>query len=127
MYFIFNCTDSNLRAKHYDELLGLYHKSLKDLLEEMGGEVMTQFPFTAFLRQLKTFGKFGLTMSTLLLPMLSVRNEDLPDMDTLTESIGDSFKNMTADEMKNLMPVNEDVYKIRMRGVINDSVKYGYL
>ena len=112
-----------MRAKHYDELLGIYHKSLKDLLENLGGDIMNQFPFTAFLRQLKTFGKFGVCMSIFLLPMLTVKNEDLPDRDEMA----DSFKDINPEDMIKKMKVNDEIFKARMSSTIRDAVKYGYL
>ena len=124
MYFIFVSTDSEIRAKHYDELLGIYHKSLKDLLNHMGGDTMSQFPFTAFSRQLKAFGKFGILMGVFLIPLVTTRNEDLPDMDEMAEK----FKNITADEIADMSMIgSQESYNFRMNGSINDSVKYGYI
>ena len=121
MYFIFVCTDSAMRAKHYDELLGIYHKSLKELLHQMGGDVMSQFPFTAFLRQLKAFGKFGITMGVFLIPMITTKNEDLPDMDKMAEGIKNKDTSSMADFMTNK---SSDA---RLAAAITDAAKYGYL
>lgn len=112
-----------MRAKHYDELLAIYHRSLKNLLDHLGGDTMSQFPFTALLRQLKLFGKFGFMMSTFLLPMLTTKNENLPDMDFIAENMNIDDPALL-EEMMNFPPNNE--FPIRMRGSALDAIKYGY-
>lgn len=52
-----------MRAKHYDELLKIYHNALLELLSSLGGDAEKQFPFSALLDQMKKFGKFGVIMS----------------------------------------------------------------
>lgn len=111
-----------MRAKHYDELMGIYHKSLKELLNQLGGDTMSQFPFTAFLRQLKTFGKFGITMGVFLIPMITTKNEDLPDMDEVAEK----YKNQDTDAFGKMMGKGLTT-SARLSGAILDATKYGYL
>ena len=108
-----------MRAKHYDELLEIYHKAMEKLLNQLGGDITSQFPFTAFLRQLKTFGKFGITIAIFLIPMSTAKSEDLPDMDKMSEN----FKNQ--DATSNL--VNSSIGDSRLSGSIMDAIEYGYL
>src|SRR5690349_22770147 len=108
-----------MRAKHYDELINIYHRSLKDLLDHMGGDTQTQFPFTALLRQLKQFGKFGIIMASMLVPMLALRPENLPDMDFLAENMKTDDPEMIAEMMKSFGS-QDDGYKPRMRGNLLD-------
>jgi hypothetical protein len=117
-----------LRAKHYDELLNIYHRSLKDLLDHLGGDTMSQFPFTALLRQLKQFGKFGVLMASFLIPMLSTKNEDLPDMDYIAENM--KLEETDPEKAQELMKAFEnknDGYKPRMRDALIDAIRLGYL
>lgn len=126
---MFICTDHQLRAKHYDELLSIYHHSLKELLDHLGGDTMTQFPFTAFLRHLKKFGKFGVVMACMILPMLQIKSDELMDMDFMAEKMN----NPDPSEMEKIM--KEFVEKssgyqtsvIRMREMFHDAIKYGYM
>ena len=110
-----------MRAKHYDELLNIYHKSMKDLLHRLGGDIMSQFPFTALLRQLKAFGKFGITMGVFLIPMITTKNEDLPDMNEVAEG----YKNEDMSAIGNLMQNKSG--DARLATAILDATKYGYL
>lgn len=130
-YFLFNCTDNDLRSKHFDELLQVYHNSLKTLLRRLGGDIFEQFPMTALFRQLKAFGKYGILMSSFILPMISTKSEDLPDMDFVAASMKDGKETSTDGvEAMDLMfknPQKVGSYEARMRGNIIDACNYGYL
>lgn len=115
-----------MRKKHYDELLNIYHRSLKDLLDHMGGDTQTQFPFTALLRQLKLFGKYGACMATFLIPMLTTKNDELPDMDFMAENMNNPDPEIMA-QMMTSFGSNNDNYATRMRGSLLDSIRFGYL
>jgi hypothetical protein len=130
VYFFFICTDSALRLKHFDELLGIYHKELKDLLDHLGGDAMTQFPFTALLRHLKRFGKFGIVMAAMIVPMLQTKKEDLIDMEFMAEQM----KSLDPAEMEEMMmqymeknSTQSDNVTMRLQGIAKDAIKYGYL
>ena len=125
VYFLFICTDGALRAKHYDEFLNLYHRSLKDTLDHLGGDTMSQFPFTALLRQLKQFGKFGIVLSTLLIPLMTTSNDELPDMDFLADNMANSDPKVMEEMMKNFSKTNK-AYDSRMRETLLDAIRYGY-
>lgn len=124
VHFIFSCTDE-VRTKHYDELLNTYHQSLKDLLDRLGGDTMTQFPFTALLRQLKQFGKFGIVMASIIIPASSTKNEDLPDMDKFAEGLGKDPKAM--EEWSKMLNLGNDRVINRMRAAVLDTIRFGYL
>lgn len=126
VYFLFASTDADLRAKHFDELLNIYHRSLKDLLDHLGGDTMTQFPFTAFLRQLKKFGKFGIIMASMIIPMITKPNEELLDMDFMADQMETANEEMKEAMMKSFFGA-DDKYKGRMQGVLHDAVRYGFL
>lgn len=118
-----------MRAKHYDELLNLYHHSLKELLDHMGGDTITQFPFTAFLRHLKKFGKYGVALACLMVPMLQTKNEDLMDIDFLIEKMNEQNPAVLEECMKQFMQkssATEEGIK-RMRDIFEDAFRYGYL
>lgn len=124
-YFFFSCTDQAMRTKHYDELLSIYHRSLKDLLDHLGGDTMTQFPFTALLRQLKKFAKFGVMLSFFVVPMVTTFAADLPDMDFMAENMNNEDPAIM-EQMMQSMGTNE-IYAPRILGVIQDAIRYGYV
>ncbi|XP_050086877.1 uncharacterized protein LOC126571973 [Anopheles aquasalis] len=123
-YFIFCGTNEEFRRRHYDEMMALYYNSLATLLEKLGHNPQEVFPRTALMRQLRTFGRFGVLMAVFLVPMLCTRNEDLVDMDEAAEKYRDGEEMDIGMLTKN---ANQKDYAVRMRGVIKDIVRYGYL
>lgn len=130
VYFFFMCTDHHLRAKHFDEFLGIYHNSLKDMLEHLGSDVMDVFPFTALLRQMKKFGRVAVIFAAMAIPMFQTKNEDLPDMDVMAEKMKSMDPSAMEEMMKEYMEItnkNADKINDRIRGVLHDAIRYGYL
>lgn len=125
VYFFFTCTDSEMREKHYDELLNLYHHSLKATLDHLGGDTATQFPFTAFLRHLKQYGKFGVIMASFLVPMLSIKNDELVDMDFAAENTQKNDPAMMEEMMKHFTGASS--CEARLRGAFLDAMRFRYL
>lgn len=126
VFFIFLSTDGQLRESHYDELINIYHRSLKALLDHLGGDTMSQFPFTALIRQLKQFGRFSVIMSTLLIPMITTKTDNLPDMDFLSENMKNDDP-AVMEEMMNFMLRGSDQFASRMKGILVDAMRYNYL
>ncbi|XP_055614514.1 uncharacterized oxidoreductase dhs-27-like [Uranotaenia lowii] len=125
VYFLFCCTDEQFRRQHYDDMIRTYYASLRELLEKLGGDATRQFPYTALLRQLRRFGRFGLIMATFVIPILCIDNADIPDLDEQAEK----HKDMQEVDMSAFIPKEKaDIkYRNRMGGVIRDMVKFGYL
>jgi thiamine kinase-like enzyme len=126
VYFLFICTDRALRVKHWDELINVYHRSLREIVEQVEEDIMTQLPITLLLRQLKTFGKFGVVMGALVMPMLQVKNEELMDLDVMAEKM----KNMDPKEMEEMHKKFEEQRSgssARLREIVEDAIQYGYL
>lgn len=131
MYFIFTSTDAKLRAEYYEELLQAYYTSLVDYLKRLGGEAKRQFPESAFQAQLKRFGRFGLLISFLVLPVICTPNEEVPDIEKqmeLAKKAQESGVKIVDD--KNLFSKTEAadaMFRDRIRGLIQDVVRLGYL
>lgn len=58
-YFIFCCTDADLR-KRLPELMTIYHNSLIQRIDELGSNGQALFPFEKLEWHLKKYSKFGL-------------------------------------------------------------------
>lgn len=73
---------------------------------------------------LRKFAKFGLMMATIVLPMFTTLQEDIPDLDNLSEQIkSDGFKEESLFQSKN----SDVVYCKRMRDLIVDMGRLGYI
>jgi hypothetical protein len=46
-FFIYSCTSEELRDKHYDDLLKVYHDSLSEIIRDFGSNPDYLFPFSA--------------------------------------------------------------------------------
>lgn len=93
-------------------------------LYRLGSDAETLFPFEALLSELQKNGRFGIMMATMLLPLLTSVSEDIPDLDDLSEQMnrgesldGDLFK----------FDKTEEIYKTKMRDIIVDMHKLGYI
>ncbi|XP_035897702.1 uncharacterized oxidoreductase dhs-27-like [Anopheles stephensi] len=123
-YFILCCTDEEFRRRHYDEMMSVYYNSLAALLEKLGHSPQQIFPRTAFLRQLRQYGRFGLLLAAFVVPMMCTRKEDLLDMDATAEMFLETQNVDIAIYTKN---TNQSAYRKRMSAVIRDAVRYGYI
>lgn len=119
-YFIFTCTDSKLRELHYEDFLNTYYKSLCDHLRKLGSDPDRLFPHDVFLEHWKKFAAYGLHMSTMVIFLMMSEVDEIPDFHNISD-LEDVAKEFNY-ESKNVKQYNE-----RMRGVVLDCVKYGYL
>lgn len=76
------CTSKELRDAHFNDLLKVYHESLTDLLTQLGSDAEKLFSYNAFLGEMKKYGKYAAIVGTLLLPLLSIDIDSIPDEDT---------------------------------------------
>lgn len=127
VHFIFGSTDEGLRANHYHELIQIYHESLKELLNRLGGDTEKQFPFSALQQQLKQFGSFGIIMAAMIIPISTTKNEELPDFDAVAENMTDASDVDKMNEMFDKMSRGNDTVQIRMRAALLDTIRLGYL
>lgn len=72
---------------------------------------------------MKKFGKFGLIMATMVVPLFTSVQEDLPNFDELCEQIEQD--NKMGNEMLKFAS-SQSVYKIKMRDIIIDMDRLGY-
>ncbi|XP_040152163.1 uncharacterized protein LOC120893969 [Anopheles arabiensis] len=129
VYFIFNCTDEEMRSHSYQRLLSIYYQSLSEHLHNLGGDVERQFPRSAFREQLKKFGRYGLLIAMLILPMICTPNDELPDTNKAMEGLVKENPDGD-DEVHFEYGTTEKAairYQKRMSGCIRDMVRLGYI
>lgn len=121
VYFIFTSTDKQLRTEQYENLIRIYYEHLSQHLTRLGSNPEKLFTFNDLLDQLKRFGRYGLVMATMLIPMVTTETKDIPNMDELSEQIhrGDTFDGTMIKEVN-------IAYKDRMSDVIRDTLSLGY-
>lgn len=124
-YFLYQCTDSALRAQHFDNLIQGYHIALRKQVELLGSDVNAILPFTALLREMKSKAKFALSTALFVIPILCIPNDELPNLDEMVDTLS---KGESKDGQWFEMTTNtETLYQKRMGGIIRDMHKKGYL
>jgi hypothetical protein len=126
-YFIFTSTNEELRDEHYENLLQIYHKSLCDFITRLGSDGENLFKYNDFKKQMKKFGRYGLLMSVMVVPIIVAQAVDLPDMDKVAKDMAENKG--AAIEMMNMDTVSsgtEQAYKKRITGVVRDIIRLGY-
>lgn len=118
-YFIFVCTDKDLRDQHYEHLIQEYYDSLSSFLRELGSDPDKLFPFEVLQEHLKKFCVYGLYMAVMVLYLITSDVEDIPDIHSITDE--DDAMEKWKFESRNIEKFNS-----RIRGVILDFIKYGY-
>lgn len=79
---------------------------------------------------LSRFGKFGLAMAIMVLPIFTSNSEDVPDMDEVAEKFKEMNENGLALDESAIQFTNAstiDVYNDRMCGVFQDMYDLGYI
>ncbi|KXJ79322.1 hypothetical protein RP20_CCG001259 [Aedes albopictus] len=126
MYFLFTASTKRLRDQHYETFLNVYHQSLSDFLRRLGSDPEKLFPRTALDEQLRQFGRFGLLMAVMLLPIITTKSEDVPDLEEMAEKM-ESGADLAGDMDKFRSESTEDIYKEKIVGCCQDMVRLGYI
>lgn len=126
MYYIFTASTKAFRDQHYDQLLGLYHQSLSDFLRQLGSDPEKLFPRKALDEQLRRFGRFGLLMAVMILPVITTKGEDVPDLEEMAEKM-ESGIDLSAEFNNFRSKDTEEVYRQKMAGCCRDMVQLGYI
>lgn len=114
-YFLFTCTDKELRDAYYDEFMTEYYASLCIFLRQLGSDPEDLFPFDAFLDQMKRFSVYGVVMTQMVLYLM------MSDSDEVVK-VGENMDATPFDvEIRNI-----GKYKERITGVFKDVVRLGY-
>lgn len=92
----------------------------------MGSDPEKVFPRSAFDEHLMRFGKFGLAMAVMVLPIFTTNADDLPDMDEMAEKYQNGEELDTAEyDLSKSKTIG--VYNTRMSGVFHDMCNLGYI
>lgn len=89
-----------------------------------GSDAEKLFPYATFAEQLKQFGRFGLVMATMVVPLFTSVQEDLPDLDVVCEQI-ERDRGMGNKMFK--FEKTQDMFAVKMRDIIIDMDRLGYI
>ena len=83
------------------------------------------YPFDVLQNQMKMFGKFGVIMSTFILPALISKDEEIVELNFVMDQNSKEMNEM-AEHVVDKM-IETDSFTKRIRDVIFDAIDYGYL
>ncbi|XP_031627328.1 uncharacterized protein LOC116343425 [Contarinia nasturtii] len=129
VYFMSCCTTKELRDTHYDDFLNVYHSSLSAHVRRLGSNLDKYFPYATMLEHFRKFAKFGLILSTVLLPMITTDRGNGLDLDELAEKFKDQpANNEDIDAFQAFISESsQNKFNKRLRDVVVDMDRLGYI
>ncbi|KAH8409100.1 hypothetical protein KR009_006842 [Drosophila setifemur] len=125
-YFLFTCTSRTFRQRHMRDMLEEYHAELGQHLTRLGERVDQVLPKSAFEEQVATKSAVGLLLAMMVLPIVTMQGQDVPDLQAISERIEAG----TTTDLRGagfLGEGNEAPFRRRMREVILDCVDFNYI
>ncbi|XP_053682762.1 uncharacterized protein LOC128733151 isoform X2 [Sabethes cyaneus] len=126
MYFIFSASNKAFRDQHYEDLMDCYYESLSSFLKRLGSDPERLFPRKALDQQLKQFGRFGLLMAVMILPVITTKSEDVPDLEEMAEKMENGV-DLTQEVNQFRSEDTEATYRQKMSDCCRDMVQFGYI
>ncbi|XP_058983196.1 uncharacterized protein LOC131800389 [Musca domestica] len=125
MYFLMSSTTKEFRAQYFYEMLDIYHESACEHLKRLGSKPENIFSKKAFQKEFKAKGAIGLLLAMIVLPILTTKGEDVPDLEILSEKVtlGHSTDAMEA----GFIGAKSDIFHARMKGVVCDTIDWGLI
>ncbi|XP_055703376.1 uncharacterized protein LOC129801923 [Phlebotomus papatasi] len=120
-YFIFCCTDVNLRI-HLPALLNEYHDILIRRIDKLGSSGRHLYPKNIFEEHCKKYMKYGVGMALMTLHSVTCKSTEIPNVVEIIESQDLAQIDAITEEL-----VKRPAYIRRMSGVIRDAVRFGYI
>lgn len=90
----------------------------------MGSDPDKLFPFSLMLEHFRKFAKFGLILSTVLLPMMTSDDGSRIDLDEMAEDVKNGKE---VDKDTFISENSRKKFNKRMRGVVIDMARLGYI
>lgn len=90
----------------------------------LGSDPEKLFPYTLMLEHFQKFAKFGLILSTALLPMMTSEDGHCIDIDEIAEEFQNG-KEIDSDTF--ISEKSRNKFNTRLRGVVCDMVRLGYI
>lgn len=119
-FFIYSCTNQEMREQHYIDLLKEYHRSAVSLIKDLGADADVVLPWEGLLNELKLFGRFGCGMGIESLPMSLIDDEDVADLDEIKE-------NAVLTDVWNIKPFKDEAKCQRIADVFKHAIDQGYI
>nr|XP_016930809.2 uncharacterized protein LOC108010454 [Drosophila suzukii] len=125
-YFLFTCTSRDFRQRYLKNMLEEYYEELGLHLNRLGEQLEQLLPRPAFDDQVATKVPVGLLLAMMVLPIVTMQGQDVPDLQAISERI-EAGATTDLQGAGFLGVGNEATFKQRMREVILDCVDFNYI
>jgi hypothetical protein len=127
LHFLYTSTQADIRKRHYDQLLRIYHSTLNTTVRRlMVGSPYEKTEVFMPLKQLKDelekHRLYGFLNALLLLPAVHADSSSVPDMETITE---DAF--YSQENLESLLSHQTPTYKESIRDLVQEYRAHGCL
>lgn len=114
-----------MRDVHIDEFLNIYYTNLARTIRLSGSDPEVLFPEVELQRQLCQFGVYGAMLAPTVIPLIIADTSEIPDFDDMAAAVAEGSKDIGP--VKNLNDINTKKYYHRMKDVLDDARRYGWL
>ncbi|XP_016978651.1 uncharacterized protein LOC108044235 [Drosophila rhopaloa] len=125
-YFLFTCTSRGFRQRYFKDMLEDYYEELGQHLNRLNEQSEQLLPRPAFDEQVATKAAVGLLLAMMVLPIVTMQGQDVPDLQAISERI-EAGATTDLQGAGFLGAGNEATFKRRMREVILDCVDFNYI
>lgn len=119
-FFIYSCTEQELRENHYDDLLKAYHKSAAELIRSFGLDPEEIFPYSGLMEEMNKFGQFGVGVGIEAVPVSVL---DIP----YDPELIDGEDAVPIEKIWVLKPIENKDGRRRLADVFKHAVQMGYI
>ncbi|XP_065365871.1 uncharacterized protein pkm [Calliphora vicina] len=125
MYFLMSSTTREFRKQHFQQVLHGYHCAVQEHIKKLDSDPEKLYSCSAFNREFKKKGAIGLLFGMIVLPILTTKSEDVPDLEKLSEKVsaGHSTDAMEA----GFVGAKSILFNERLRGIIMDSIDWNLI
>ncbi|CAH0598422.1 unnamed protein product [Chrysodeixis includens] len=120
-FMIYACTSQDLREKHYEDLLKLYHEVLSTQIRELGSDPDKVYSWDTFMAEIKKYSFFGLAFSFESTPFIVLPPEDAVAM------VFEGDDQMDIDDVWKIGPFRTKEGRQREANNVKHAVDMGYI
>ncbi|XP_058447564.1 uncharacterized protein LOC131427966 [Malaya genurostris] len=121
-FFVYSCTNQELREAHYEDLLIAYHQSLSNQLRELGSNPDELFPYSELQKELHEFARFGVGMGIESIPFSLLEEHEVADLDQIQGETAVQIENVWS--LKNIKTAEG---RRRLTDMMKHAISCGYL
>ncbi|KAJ0172756.1 hypothetical protein K1T71_011895 [Dendrolimus kikuchii] len=125
LYLLYNCTDSKMRLKHFNDWVDYYHTELDKSLSNYGLKAISFLTRDKLDADLKRYGKLVFSICILVSFILSMKNKDAAKMkENMNISEGDdtNAKPITQQDHD-----TQQLFKLRVEGMVDTLLELGFV